>query len=658
MKIFFAAFIMLCLIFSLSFPVYTKYLSDFKFDAVENYEFSNISFIENGGIELARDYKEVYSSPFPVWSLAQWKDGFLIGAGDTAQLIYLNKEKNRTIFSSSNRVLVSDIEIMNGDIYLAVIPKAQILILDNDFKLKKTISLSNEYIWNIVPAEKGFYVLTGNPAVLYYFNEQDKMEFSVSLAGEDNLLKGLMVGKELYFTADGNVLYKFDSKNRKIKGVYSFDNSILDFISVKHKIYLITSLSDLKKPAQTQSSEPSTSDDDISTPIKQTSDKKGTRPAVGKSALYSYNPDGTIEKIFEKNNMKFISLSYWDNSLIVGTDKNASYYQVSLQGNVRKLSSLGMGKFARFFTLKGENYALLLEPSRILKILPSFSPQGFVTSSAFDTGNISRWGKPFIGQTVQPKTDIKIYTRSGALSSDDLWDDWELYNNKIDSAPNRYLQYKVELSSDGSKSPLFRNMIIPYIQNNSAPKVEKVTITFNNNSLYKISWDAQDDDKDTLIYNLYLSQADDDWIKINDKPLEDNNFDLNTANYPEGQYRIKVTASDERSNSKEEAKEGYKISDQFVIDNNPPFIGDISIKKSGQLFELEWKVADSLSPIFDVSYSINGLKWIKLLPVDGIYDSLSESFNLKIEINQPSSFEIKAVDIYGNASTKGIFIRK
>ncbi len=642
---------------SISHPVVTRYLSDFKFDNIELYSFSNVSFMENRGIEISGGYKEIFSAQYPVWSMTVWKGGLAAGAGDPARVLFLNDEGSKVVYESSNDVLISDIQEINGSLHALSFPKAKILVLDPDFKVRKRITLGNEYAWSIIPDIKGYYVLAGSPAELYHFNEKDEQDFTADVKGEDNLLRGVIAGGDLYFSADGNVLYRFEAASKKVKAVFSFDNSIMDIIYRERRIYLITSVSETKKTGFSQTGESSSADDDSTSPVRDTPEKKSSKTMSGKSALFSYDPKGSIEKIFEKPGIRFIALSYMNDSIIVGTDKNAGYYQISLQGNLKRFSGFGRGKFARFFNLKGENYALLLEPARIIRMSGNYSAAGSVLSGVFDTGNISRWGKPFILSTIYPGTGLKIFTRSGALAQEDLWDDWVPYDNKINSSPNRFFQYKIELSAGGGKSPEFTSMVIPYVQKNSAPRIEKLAFNYNNNT-YRISWDAVDDDKDILIYNLYLALDGGAWVKINDKPVEDSSFDLNTANFPEGQYRIKITASDERSNPPEEAREGYRISEPFVIDNSPPAITDIAVKNMQGTADLSFKVSDSLSPLLEVDYSVNGMKWIKIIPDSGIYDSPAGTFSLKLKAENPSFVMIKAVDLYGNYSTKGVYIGK
>jgi hypothetical protein len=658
MKLFTGVFFTLFIMMNFSFGVYTKYINDFKFDNIENFEFSNVTFIEGGGLELARDYETIFTSPSMVWSLEKSGKGFLAGTGEKANLYLIEGNKNTQVFSSSNHVLFSDIQTMGDRVYLSALPRSTLFILDSAFHLAKTQNFSNQYIWNIIPAEKGYFILTGSPAEIYYFNEKDSLEWHIPIKGEENLLKGILIDQELYFIGDGNVLYKLNKEGKKqvsVKAVLSLDNNIADFIYYKNKIYLITSMKETKKAAQAQS-ENKTTDDDITSGMKNSSSEKRSRNG-GKSSLYSYDLNGNVETLFEKNNFHFISLSGSGESIIVGCDKNAQYFEISLSGEKKSLSSLGVGRFVKFITLRNKNYALLLDPSRIIQLKDTFAKEGYFESSPFDTGNISIWGRPSVESVILPSTGISLFTRSGASDSTSLWDEWQTAKDTIYSDPNSFLQYRAVFFSDGKNTPLFKSVVIPYIQKNHAPRIEKINFNVNNANFIRVSWDAYEEDKDLLFYNIYLSMREKEWVKLNEKPLEENTFDIVKDNFPEGKYRIKIMADDSRSNPDHEAKTSFKTSDLFTIDNNPPAIGALSIKKTGEnTIVAGFDVTDSLSPLIEASYSLNGGKWIKFLPLNGMFDSKTEKFEVIINHSPCYYLQFKVMDAFGNYETKGLWV--
>ena len=630
------------------YSVTTKYINDFKYDNMENFEFSNITFIENSGIELAKESTLFYQSPETLWSLEKYGDSFLISSGSFAKLILLNQNTNKVVFSSFDQLLFSDMQVSGDKLYLSGIPKAKIFILDKKFNLVQEIAFSNQYIWNMVPFNKGFYVLTGNPAEIYYLSENNKPEYLARVSNENNLLKGIIIDDILYFSTDGPVFYKYSGG--KVLPVASFDNPIADFTLINGKIYLISSSIDLKKGQPVQ--QPSAIDGDVGKPLTPA----GKKNTGNKSVLCRLDLDGNKEEIYAKQNIRFLSVFQMGDSLIIGSDKNAGYLEIPIEGNSARFTSFGDGKFARFVQIGGATYVVLLEPSRILKIGNNYSKNGSFISTVFDCVNLSKWGKPIVSKTRLAGTDIKLFTRSSQVDDENYQEEWKPGDNKLLNAPGRFIQYKVELSSDGHNTPTLRSVGLPYVQYNAGPKIEKITFNYNNNGL-RINWDASDDNKDILNYEVFIASADQEWVKITDKPIDESGLDFLKDNLPEGKYRIKIVVSDSPSNPFMEAKQGFKTAEYFYIDNKAPEIKDLKASSSAGQIILQWGASDSLSPLLESFYNINGGKWVKILPVDSIYDSLEEDFKVTIPELKNSYIQVKALDLFVNFSTKGVYLK-
>jgi hypothetical protein len=93
-----------------------------------------------------------------------------------------------------------------------------------------------------------------------------------------------------------------------------------------------------------------------------------------------------------------------------------------------------------------------------------------------------------------------------------------------------------------------------------------------------------------------------------------------------------VTASDEKSNTPATKLTDSRISEPVIVDNTPPVIekSDIKINKKDATIRLT--VADQLSIIGKVSYTIDSSSdWIGCLPDDLVYDSTRENFTILIK---------------------------
>ncbi len=284
------------------YPVTTKYVGDLKFEKIEDYTLSNVSFLENGTIELSPDIKEIFSSEEMIWSFDEFKEGILIGTGEKATLLFLNEKETKKVFSSDH-ILFSDISVLKGKILVSALPDATLFVLGSNFKIEMRLSFSNQYIWKIIPYGNKIFLLSGNPAQLYILNKEFKIESKFDIRNEKNILNGIIFKDELYFYGDSNVFYKMSLKTQKICALLSVDENIADICSDGEKIYILTSISKVKevqkKDKKNQGSV--SSDSDISNPI---STERTSSTSTSFSKLYRYNVEtGTLEEIFKKSNL-------------------------------------------------------------------------------------------------------------------------------------------------------------------------------------------------------------------------------------------------------------------------------------------------------------------------------------------------------------------
>jgi hypothetical protein len=639
--------------------VTTRYLSDLRFDNLDALEFNNVSFVDGGGIELARATSPVWSYDEPVWSAENLDGGLLVSAGNTAKLLLVRKDTNRVVFEDTNQMLFSDMILENGKLYLSSIPNGKVTVLDREYRKTGEYALSNQYAWALVPADGGMYVLAGNPAELYFLDKKEKLSRLAQFSNEGNLLKGVVQNGELILSGDGNTLYRW-SKGR-ISVVASFDNPIADFIVRDDGIFVVTSAAEARKQQQQQNAQQQqqqqqlqsgSTDGDVGKPmIVPTGRKQNAR-----SSLWRVEKDGRAEEIFWKTGIRFISVAPLGRNFVVGSDKNGGYFEIATDGSPARFTSLGEGKFARFTEVGGETWAVLLEPSRILRLGTNYAPSGLFTSTVFDCASLSVWGRPIFGRTTPQGTTARLYTSSSLVAEEPLFDEWRVADSNVASPAGRYLRYRVELTGDGASTPTFRGLSVPYVQKNLAPRIERIQLSQTVNGI-KVQWDAQDDNRDVLQYDVYLAPLDGDFVKWNERPLEENNIEIPRDNVPEGRYRVRVTASDAPSNPPSEARSSSRVSDPFLVDNTPPDIGAIAVSQTNGRYELHFTARDASSPIADAFFSVNGQRWTRMLPADGIFDNPEEEFLFTLAVPKGTLVQVKVSDLFGNYATKGLVLK-
>ena len=633
---------MAVLIVSQGFGVSTKYIRGLDLADLQEYQLSNIAILEDNSLELARSYQSVFKSENIIWSMESYKDGFLAGCGETANLLYIDDKTNYNVFSKSNYILFSDIWVSSESIYVAAIPKAVVFELGKDYTIKKEYAMSNAYAWDIVPAASGFYVLAGNPAAIFYF-EKGVAKFYKEITSEKNLLKGSVIDGDLYFSGEKN-LYRL--KDGNVSVVATFDRMIADFIYTNDCFYVITSVKDLAAPAQKTGNGENT---------KTTSTKKnGT---AENSALFMTTKTGIVEKLFEAEEVRFVSVSVLNGKLIIGTDKNGGYFESTFDANSRKFSSVAAGKFVKFYAKKDKLYGILIYPSQIVRFEDSMATKGSFISKVFDTGNVSVWGTPTIDCDPAGRDQLTLLTRTSTVNTEEYWEEWKVCDSKVASSPARFVQYQVQLTTAGKKKPVLRNVTIPFVQENISPTITGVEIKYNAGSV-TLKWSAEDKNGDALNYDCYLMMRGKQWVKINSTPITDTSVTLNNNAFPSGEYRMKVLVSDQLSNPQGFEKDNFAVGNWFLMDDKSPEISDLKTGAQDSGRSVEFTVSDEMMPIFSVEYCINGEKWIKILPNDLIYDTKTEAFKVALQTQASVFFQIRCIDALGNTTYGGLLIEK
>jgi hypothetical protein len=125
-----------------------------------------------------------------------------------------------------------------------------------------------------------------------------------------------------------------------------------------------------------------------------------------------------------------------------------------------------------------------------------------------------------------------------------------------------------------------------------------------------------------------------------------------TTSVPNGTYVVKIVASDGSSNPPGTSLTGERESRAFDIDNAPPEIAITSVTGDGSHAVILFSVKDELSAVQRVEYSLDADRWRPIYPRDGIADSPSEQFELRIDGDvSDRAVIIRATDTMNNVAT-------
>ena len=199
---------------------------------------------------------------------------------------------------------------------------------------------------------------------------------------------------------------------------------------------------------------------------------------------------------------------------------------------------------------------------------------------------------------------------------------------------------------------------------NVAPQVTSVKVSRssdkNKPGIFEITFAAQDDNRDALIYKIEFRQVGRSrWILLKDD-LTQPRFEWDGRTVEDGRYEIRVTADDSKSNSPDTALSGSRISDPFVIDNAPPEIFDAQVRVEDKAVVLTLTVRDALTVVGKVAFTVNSNeRWKSILPEDLICDTLEEVFTVRIEglDSGPNVIAVSVADDVGNTRYKSFEVQ-
>ena len=176
--------------------------------------------------------------------------------------------------------------------------------------------------------------------------------------------------------------------------------------------------------------------------------------------------------------------------------------------------------------------------------------------------------------------------------------------------------------------------------------------------LRQVQWDAIDPNGDHLIFELSFRREDESRWKVFAEDIEGENFTFNASGVPDGAYRIRVVASDRRFNPND-AKEAAKETEIFVVDNTAPDFSELAHKRDGEGVRITGILRDDLSDVVRLEFSVNGDDWVDEPPADGIFDSLDEKIEFKVEApsGEEHSVILRGTDLAGNLGSARVLIQ-
>lgn len=437
-----------------------------------------------------------------------------------------------------------------------------------------------------------------------------------------------------------------------------------------------------------------------------------------KSTVYAITKNGDVEVIYDSSGqMVFDTVIQNDGSLLVATGPKGRLLSIDTAKQVGVITDSPEEDLTCLLNAGEVTYIAGSNQGKVYKLQSQKSRDGVYESKTLDAKAVSSWGNISWHVTNPGGGKIELSTRTGNTDeADQSWSDWSdpyaTPGQQITSPRARYLQWRASFKNNSSASQsntadLLDRVQIAYLQQNLRPQVTDITVlpygvelqkqpslvagglnlvtqasTSDGRSLnaprergrdlqplpprqvlqpgvQSFTWEATDDNKDSLEYTLYFKgEGESDW-KLLEKKLTDTFYSLNEASLPDGTYRLKVVASDAPSNPYDKFLIGERISEPVIIANASPSVEISGNKVNGKKVEVKIRTRVLTGRIATAEFSIDGGEWHLVFPLDGIADSAQEEYQIvtpELTVGE-HMIGIRSSDSDGNTGTAKLIVK-
>lgn len=648
-----------------------------------------------GTLELSPQLEETGSlSEYYIWSIiSDGKGNLYVGTGDQGKIFRIDEKGESTLFFDSIELDILSLAIdEKGNLYAGTSPDGIIYRIDSEGKARTFFDSPDHYIWCMAFDKNGNLLAgTGENGKVYKIDSSgegevfyDSPETNILSMVWDEFRERFLLGGDgnglvMALDDDGNASVLFDSPRNEIGDVaVAADGTI--FVAA----------------AGSQDVSGSGSNNNINK-------NNHIDGRIKKGLLYRIDPSGATEQMWEsESEYLFTLLPEEDGSILVGTGNPGKLVRVSRDGGGTELMTLVESQLLALYRDGEAIYLCTGNQGAVYRIGPGMSEEGSYESVSRDVINLARWGVLRWWGDNPKGTSVTFSTRTGNTESvDETWSDWAEIGDgdqegAIESPDARFLRWKIELSGNGEETPRVDRVRIAYRERNLSPRLVEVTVNKAESGFFDgpsdprpetlhqilsdgtrvefypstmsdfspgeatelwtrairtLRWTAADPNGDDLYYDLYLRGSGEKEWKLLEEDLTMQYYSWDSRSMPDGIYRIKVVARDERSNPVASALSGEGISDPIEVDNTAPQMIKLTASRSGGELQVKGEASDRLSPLLRAEYSLNADQWFPVDPVDEIYDSRDEKFDFTLDT--PSDGEqtliLRVTDQAGNS---------
>jgi hypothetical protein len=175
-----------------------------------------------------------------------------------------------------------------------------------------------------------------------------------------------------------------------------------------------------------------------------------------------------------------------------------------------------------------------------------------------------------------------------------------------------------------------------------------------------VRWAVSDPNGDSLVFDVAIRGVQEkEWKSLRDK-VKERYVSWESNAFPDGEYMIRVTASDSPDNPPDQALTASIESERFAVDNTAPRVVGLTGTRAGDKLTVRWRAADDRSVIEKAEYSINGGEWIVVQPATRLSDAPELQYELNVDAAGAGSertIAVRVTDEFDNVAVEKVVIR-
>lgn len=634
------------------------------------------------------------------WSVARGEGGTVyIGTDDKASIWEARGSgKPKKLASIDGAVAVVALAVSGTTLYAGTMPGGQVWKIAAGGKPSKLADLKDvETVWSLALARNGaLYAGTGPDGKLFRIDPrsgQAKMVF----ATQDKRILSMVAtedGAVWFGTSDDALLFRHDPTKGTTRAMADFAGNEVTALA-EYKGSVVAAANELKEPTtagiktsaavkeaegkagkgqkgKTPEKKPGA---DKATASGAEPERKGERK--GKGSLFRVRGDGQTDELHALSQTYFTSVAVnRAGQIFAGAGDKGRVYLVDTDDSVSTAFDVSQRLVTHVLAEPGGGLTFVTGDATAIYRTSGRASKGTYTSKVFDAQAPARFGS----MGWRSSGNVTIETRTGNTEEPGPgWSGWQKPRDphaaggggqraKVGSPTGRYLQFRARLGGDDA---VLRAASVYYLPQNRPTRLEEVTVTEASGSklatleqspsssrspVVKLKWKVENDDGDETVYKLAVRREGDvRWrpIHTGPKPLTATSYDWNTETYPDGYYRLRVTASDRRANSEATALETSRTSGVFAVDNQKPAVASIAVKYPAA----SARASDAISPIGEVAWSVDDGPWQLASAQDGLFDDTTELVTIQLPDDlEPGvhTLAIRAADEAGNIGSSAV----